>query len=172
MGFVEGKEFDLGWKQGERNDLVDEGLGLRSGENVGGERMVSICKKLEWLWEEFHGRIRGLCFVKRVKIFFCCVWIFLMGSRILGGLDCLVGGNHKIMSKEYGEFGFQRGTLVNNCVFWVYFCFRSFGLDKDNENVRFSNEQIRRYSKVVKVYNRYFKDERRDKWFCQTRKVF
>lgn len=47
MGFVEGKEFDLGWKQGERNDLVDEGLGLRSGENVGGERMVSICKKLE-----------------------------------------------------------------------------------------------------------------------------
>lgn len=94
MGFVEGKEFDLGWKQGERNDLVDEGLGLRSGENVGGERMVSICKKLEWLWEEFHGRIRGLCFVKRVKIFFCCVWIFLMGSRILGGLDCLVGGNH------------------------------------------------------------------------------
>lgn len=34
MGFVEGNESDLG--------LGEEGLGLRNGENVGGERMVSI----------------------------------------------------------------------------------------------------------------------------------
>lgn len=34
MGFVEGIESDLG--------LREEGLGLRNGENVGGERIVSI----------------------------------------------------------------------------------------------------------------------------------
>lgn len=42
MGFVEDRECDLGWRMGERSDLVEEVLGLRRGEKVGGERMVSI----------------------------------------------------------------------------------------------------------------------------------
>lgn len=44
MGFAEESECDLGWREreGERRVLEEEGLGLRRGENVGGERMVSI----------------------------------------------------------------------------------------------------------------------------------
>lgn len=42
MGFVEERECDLGWREGEMSDLVGEGLGLRRGEKMGGERMVSI----------------------------------------------------------------------------------------------------------------------------------
>lgn len=42
MGFVDGREFDLGLREGERSILEGEDLELRRGENVGGERMVFI----------------------------------------------------------------------------------------------------------------------------------
>lgn len=45
IGFVRRRDFELGWREGDKSVLGEEGFGLKRGESEGEERMVSMVSK-------------------------------------------------------------------------------------------------------------------------------
>lgn len=44
-GFVRRRDFELGWREGDKSVLGEEGFGLKRGDSEGEERMVSMVSK-------------------------------------------------------------------------------------------------------------------------------